>query len=61
MLKQILIFHVGLVCGMALLLQVQDSVAATEYACRVSATKTGSDANKACQNEIKLVEFFLHV
>ena len=61
MFKFSLAFLVGLVCGMALLLQVQDVAADVEQQCIVTAKKAGSDANKACKNETRLVEWVLWI
>lgn len=49
--KYILVFFVGLVCGVALLAQTQRAAFAAEIACFQQAEKTGSDKFKACEAE----------
>lgn len=61
MLKSVLIFLAGLIIGASAIVQVQRTAVDAEYSCRVTATKTGTDANKACQNEIRWLDFVLHV
>lgn len=54
--RYILVFFVGLVCGVALLAQVQRTAFAAEIHCFEQAEKTGSDKFKACEKESDLVE-----
>lgn len=60
MLKLSLTFLVGVVCGIALLLQTQRTAFAAEIACLEQSTKIGytqQQANKACEKESDLVEW----
>lgn len=54
--KYILVFLVGLVCGAALLAQVQRTAFAAEITCFQQAEKTGSDKLKACEAESDWLE-----
>lgn len=54
--KYILAFIVGLVCGAALLTQVQRTAFAAEIHCFEQANKTGSDKFKACERESDWLE-----
>lgn len=49
--KYILAFVVGIICGVALLAQVQRTAFASEITCFQQAEKTGSDKFKACEAE----------
>lgn len=49
--KYILVFVVGIVCGMALLAQTQRTAFTAEIACFQQAEKTDSDKLKACERE----------
>lgn len=54
--KFILVFLVGLVCGMALLAQTQRTAFAAEIACFQQAEKTGSNKFKVCEAESDWLE-----
>lgn len=54
--KYILVFLIGLVCGVALLAQTQRVAFASEIACFQQADKTGSDKFKACEKESDWLE-----
>lgn len=59
MFKLSLAFLVGVVCGGAILLQVQRTAFAAEIACLEQSAKIGytqQQANKACEKESDLVE-----
>lgn len=55
--KYILVFLIGLVCGVALLAQTQRTAFAVEIACFQQTNKTGSDKLKVCEKESDWLEF----
>jgi hypothetical protein len=54
--KHILVFFIGLVCGMAILLQVQNAAYKIEADCLNAAQHNGTLTKQSCKQESKWLE-----